>query len=133
MLVLKDVKDSLTTRLRLEDISGIRLSQDEVPVLIVAEQFTEKVMTKTIIAKNVPSDAHLRLFPTEVTVMLRIGISHFNDIDEKDVDVICPYPRQAMDKLPLQVICRNPYVTYTRCTPAAVEFLIEQTTNHSTK
>lgn len=131
MLVLREVKDSVTTRVRLESVSGIRLAQEEVDVRILAEQFTEKVLTKSIVAKNVPENAHLRLFPAEVNVMLRIGVSHFNDIDDSDVEVSCDFPTKAMDKLPLHVACSNPYVTFTRCTPAAVEFLIEQTKNNS--
>lgn len=126
VLVLRDVKDSVTTRVRLESVPGIRVTQEEVDVRIIAEQFTEKVLTKPIITKNVPENTYLRLFPAEVNVMLRIGVSHFNDIDESDVEVSCDFPTKAMDKLPLQVTCRNPYVTFTRCTPAAVEFLIEQ-------
>ena len=126
-LVLKDVKDSVATRVQLESVPGIRLSQDEIEVQVWAEQFTEKVVTKSIVAKNVPTNMHLRLFPAEVSVMLRIGVTHFNDIDEKDVEVSCDFPNKPMDKLPLHVTCSNPYVTFTRCNPAAVEFLIEQT------
>lgn len=133
VLVLKDVKDSAATRVRLEEIPGIRFEQNEVEVQIVTEQFTEKVVTKSVIAKNVPEDAHLRLFPTEVSVMLRIGVTHFNEIDEKDVEVSCDFPSKPTDKLPLHVTCRSPYVTLTRCNPAAVEFLIEQTKKTSDK
>ena len=133
VLVLKDVKDSAATRVRLEEIPGIRFEQNEVEVQIVTEQFTEKVVTKSVIAKNVPEDAHLRLFPTEVSVMLRIGVTHFNEIDEKDVEVSCDFPSKPTDKLPLHVTCRSPDVTMTRCNPAAVEFLIEQTKKTSDK
>jgi YbbR domain-containing protein len=133
VLVLKDVKDSVATRVRLEEIPGIRFEQNEVEVQIVTEQFTEKVVTKSVIAKNVPEDAHLRLFPAEVSVMLRIGVTHFNEIDEKDVEVSCDFPNKPTDKLPLHVTCRSPYVTLTRCNPAAVEFLIEQTKKTSDK
>ena len=133
VLVLKDVKDSAATRVRLEEIPGIRFEQNEVEVQIVTEQFTEKVVTKSVIAKNVPEDAHLRLFPAEVSVMLRIGVTHFNEIDEKDVEVSCDFPSKPTDKLPLHVTCRSPYVTLSRCNPAAVEFLIEQTKKTSDK
>ncbi len=130
-LILTDVKDSAIVQVPLTAIPGIRLAQSEVTVRIEAEQFTEKVITKPVIAKKVPANMHLRLFPAEVHVMLRIGVSRFNDIDDKDIVVSCDYPQTATDKLPLHVTCHNPYVTFTRCTPAAVEFLIEQTTNSS--
>lgn len=133
VLVLKDVKDSVATRVRLEDIPGVRFEQEDLAVLVVTEQFTEKVVTKSIIARNVPEHAHLRLFPAEVSVMLRIGVTHFNEIDEKDVEVSCDFPIKPTDKLPLRVTCRNPYVTLTRCNPAAVEFLIEQTKKTTNK
>lgn len=130
-LVLKDVKDTVTANVALAPIAGLRMDKNEVPVQVVSEQFTEKVMVRPIVAKAVPEQMHLRLFPSEVTVMLRIGVTHFNDIDEKDVEVSCVFPRGDMDKLPVQVSCRNPYVTFTRTTPAAVEFLIEKSAQTS--
>lgn len=130
-LVLKDIKDSIVLTATIAPLPNVRFAQNEVQVRVVTEQFTEKVIVKPIKTKNVPEGTHLRIFPSEVSVMLRIGIAHFNDVDEKDVEVWCKYPTQDVDRLPVQVSCRKPYVTVTRCTPAAVEFIIEQTHNVS--
>ena len=125
-LVLKDVKDSSIVTVSLAPVPGLRFAQDELDVQVLAEQFTEKVFVKHVIAKKVPAKTYLRLFPSEVNVMLRIGMAHFNEIDENDVEVTCDFPQQNTDKLLLHVNCHNPYVTFTRCNPPVVEFLIEK-------
>ncbi len=126
LLELKDLKDSVTTTIALTPIPNIRFAQNEVSVQVIAEQFTEKVFVKPISTKHVPEGKFLRLFPTEVTVMLRVGVAHFNDIDEQEVEITCDYPKTEMDKLPVHISCSNPFVTTMRTNPAAVEFLIEQ-------
>ena len=125
-LTASDIKDTvvLTTSLAVPD--GARVVDGNVRVTYVSEQFTEKVLTKHILARHVPEGVRLRLFPAEATVFLRVGVSHFNEIDDNEVRVSCNFPKEQTDKLPLRVECSNPYVTYSRCNPANVEFLIEK-------
>lgn len=125
-LTAEDIKDTVQLTTTLDVPDGARVVDKNVRVTYVAEQFTEKTLTKPIIARHVPEGTHLRLFPSEVTVFLRIGVAHFNDIDDNDVRVTCDFPKEPTDKLPLHIECGNPYVTYSRCNPANVEFLIEK-------
>lgn len=126
LLKAEDIKDTVVLTTTIAVPEGLRVVDNNVRVTYVAEQFTEKVLTKPIIPRHVPGGTHLRLFPNEVTVFLRVGVAHFNDINDNDVRVICEFPKAQTDKLPLQVECSNPYVTYSRCNPANAEFLIEK-------
>ena len=125
-LEVADIKDTLRTTASLHVPEGVRVQDTEIGVTFVAEQFTEKVLTLPIATHGVPGNTHLRLFPSEAAVHLRIGITHFNDLDKHDVEVYCDYPQAPAEKLQLKVKCTNPYVTYSRCTPSSVEFLIEK-------
>jgi YbbR domain-containing protein len=126
LLMAENIKDTVVLTATLNVPEGLRVVDNTIQVSYVSEQFTEKVLTKPIIARHVPEDTHLRLFPSEVTVSLRVGVAHFNEIDDNDVHVYCDYPRNGEEKLTLEVKCHNPYVTYSRCNPASVEFLIEK-------
>ena len=125
-ITVPNIKDTLITTATLDLPEGLRVVSPNIRVMFITEQFTEKTFTLPIIARHVPEDTHLRLFPAEVTVHLRIGVAHFNDISEKDVQVWCNYPTTHTDRLFPKVKCTNPYVTFSRTTPASVEFLIEK-------
>lgn len=126
LLTINEIKDTVQATTTLNVPAGIRVIDTEVSATFIAEQFTEKVLTLPIVAHCVPGKTHLKLFPSEATVHLRVGIAHFNDVDERNVEVYCDFPQAPADKLPLNIKCNCPYVTYSRCTPTSVEFLIEK-------
>jgi len=125
-LLIADIKDTVHTSAILTLPFGIRAEKDAITVTLIAEQFTEKVFTLPIGKRHVPKDIHLRLFPSETTVHLRVGVAHFGEINEADIHVYCDFPHAPADKLPIHIQCNNPLVTYSRCTPSSVEFLIEK-------
>ncbi len=125
-LTVSEIKDTLQVTATLSSPAGIRLADNHITVTYIAEQFTEKVLTMPITAHGVPAATHLRLFPSEAAVHLRVGVSHFNEVSERDVHLYCEYPHAPVEKLPVIIQCTNPYVTFSRCTPASVEFLIEK-------
>ena len=126
LFTISDIKDTVSFFATIATPEGLRVANEQVKVTYITEQFTEKVFTMPILPKHVPEGVYLRLFPAEVTVHLRVGVAHFNEISESDVQVWCDYPTSQTDKLTPQVKCSNPYVTLSRCTPASVEFLIEK-------
>ena len=125
-LTLHDIKDTLHTTVLLALPAGVRTNNDTVSVTFVAEQFTEKEFLLPVQTHHLPHGVHLRLFPAEVAVYLRVGVAHFNDISEQDVEVYCDYPTTPAEKLPVHVKATNPYISLTRTNPASVEFLIEK-------
>jgi hypothetical protein len=125
-LIVADIKDTVEATVSLAVPAGVRVTEKDIQVTYTAEQFTEKELLLPIKTHHVPSGTHLRLFPSEVAVYLRVGVEHFNEIREQDIEVYCDYPQAPADKLTLKVRCDNPFVTCTRCNPASVEFLIEK-------
>ncbi len=125
-LALSDIKDSLRVSVALQDIEGIRFAHTTVTLSALAEQFTEKVFTLPIHVLGAPSGVTLRLFPPTVDVAVRVGISHFNEVTEADMQVECTYPEQQINQLPLHLSYTSPYITKTRIMPAEVEYIIEK-------
>ncbi len=122
---------SLSTTVGLVPISNVRFSQDKVNISINTEQFTEKVFNVPIQTLGVPAGETLRLFPQMVDVTIRVGISHFNDITQNDVQVVCNYPKNTSPssqnaKLPLSVSYSSKHITAARLSPATVEYIIEK-------
>lgn len=125
-LVLSNIQDTVQAIAQLIAPSHIRLSQSAVSVRVVSERFTEQVMTIPLEADNVPEGEVLRLFPSEVEVRLRIGVSHFASLSEEQVHAVCHYPTRTQERLTVHVKCNNPWVTYVRSNPSSVEYIIEQ-------
>ncbi len=126
VLDLSQIKDNVSVSVALQPIDGVRFAASTVMLEAVAEQFTEKVFTRPIYVRGVPEGETLRLFPPTAEVVVRVGISHFNDVTASDVHVECTYPKQQLGQLPLQLRYTSPYITQSRITPTEVEYIIEK-------
>ena len=103
-----------------------RLETDSVDIRIIAERFTEKKFTVPLKVKGVPEGSHIRLFPREVEVSVRMGISHFAQVQAEDIHASCTYTPERTDKLDVDIYYTNPYITAAWTYPAVVEFILEQ-------
>ncbi|MBO5619660.1 MAG: hypothetical protein J5902_06730 [Paludibacteraceae bacterium] len=125
-VTLEELSDTTRTRVALSLPPGIRCETDSVDVSIIAERFTEKKFIIPLHVTGVPEGAHIRLFPREIEVNLRVGMSHFCQVQSTDVRAICVYSPERKDKLDVELRYTNPYITSAWAYPAVVEFLIEQ-------
>ena len=66
----------------------------------------------------------MRLFPPEVDVNVRVGISHFADVQANDLRAVCVYSPEWKDKLDVELHYTNPFITAAWTYPAAVEYLL---------
>ena len=123
---LKDVSDTLEQRLALALPEHVRANVDSVTLTVVAERFTEKRFILPLQVNGVPENMRLRLFPHEVEVRVRMGISHFSEVQAKDIRAVCTYSSQRVDKLDVELRYSNPYITAAWAYPGVVEFLVEQ-------
>ena len=105
---------------------GIRAEQDSVEVQIICERFTEKKFIVPVQAIGVPEGYHIRLFPQEVEVNVRMGMSHFAQVQPKDIQARCIYSPERRDKLDVEIHYTNPYITSAWIYPGVVEFILEQ-------
>ena len=124
--LLTDLRDTCLLVLALDAPEGIRLTQDSVKVQVITERYTEKQFRLPIKPAEVREGEQLRVFPQEVSVTVRVGLSHFSEVTEEDFRVTCPYPTLHDNKLPIRVDCRSPYSSNLRFFPQEAEFIVER-------
>lgn len=121
-----NLSDTMTLHEALAIPEGIRAEQDSVEVQIICERFTEKKFIVPVHAIGVPEGYHIRLFPKEVEVSVRMGMSHFAQVQPKDIQARCVYSPERRDKLDVEIHYTNPYITSAWIYPGVVEFILEQ-------
>ena len=123
---LSEISDTMRVRCALEVPQGIRAEEDSVELCIIAERFTEKKFTIPVHIKGVPDGYHIRLFPKEVEVSVRVGMNHFSQVKANDIHASCAYSPERTDKLDVEISYTNPYITAAWAYPGVVEFILEQ-------
>ena len=123
---LSEVSDTMRVRCALEVPQGVRAEEDSVELCIIAERFTEKKFTIPVHIKGVPDGYHIRLFPKEVEVSVRVGMNHFSQVKANDIHATCAYSPERTDKLDVEISYTNPYITAAWAYPGVVEFILEQ-------
>ncbi len=123
---LSEVSDTIRVRCALEVPQGVRAEEDSVELCIIAERFTEKKFTIPVHIKGVPEGYHIRLFPKEVEVSVRVGMNHFSQVKANDIHATCAYSPERTDKLDVEISYTNPYITAAWAYPGVVEFILEQ-------
>ena len=123
---LSEISDTMRVRCALEVPQGIRAEEDSVDLCIIAERFTEKKFTIPVHIKGVPEGYHIRLFPKEVEVSVRVGMNHFSQVKANDIHASCAYSPERTDKLDVEISYTNPYITAAWAYPGVVEFILEQ-------
>lgn len=93
---------------------------------LLNERPTEKVLTLPVKVRGEPKDKHLRLFPAEVKVTVKVPMKHYHDVTDKDVQAFVTFPTGDVSMLDVQTKYNKPYILGTRVTPGALEFIIEQ-------
>jgi len=125
-IVLSDMMDTTDTRVAIVAPRNVRIETDSIDVRVVTERFTEKKFIVPIHVKGVPEDSRIRLFPKEVEVNARVGISHFQQVKARDIKATCTYSPEYTEKLDVEISYNNPYITSAWAYPGVVEFILEQ-------
>ena len=123
---LTNLSDTSDIRMALVIPPHMRASTDSVTLRVVTERFTEKKFIVPIQVNGLPAGQHIRLFPNEVEVSIRVGMTHFAQVQPTDVHAVCTYSPERIDKLDVELRYTNPYITAAWVYPAVVEFLLEQ-------
>lgn len=124
-IIVSDLRDNIRLQTQLQVPEGIRVSSTSVQVEWQSEQFTEKSFTLPLQVLDVPEGKHIRLFPQQINVIVRVGISHFEMVQQNDLQAICHYPIQQCKALPVEVTTTNPYISNIRFSPTSVEYIIQ--------
>ena len=123
---IKDLHDTVNCSAALIIPQGIRTPIKQADITLIAEQFTDKNFTLPIQVIDVPAGENVHLFPQQVSITVRVGISHFAQIQASDFQAVCAYPEQATNTLPIQIIHSNPHITQIRTNIREVEYIIER-------
>lgn len=123
--VFHNIRDSFCAEVPLIQPAGTRLSTTKVQIQTFAGQYTEKSFTVPIVAKGVPKDMHLRTFPAEVNVVVKVEMAHFSDVTEKDLQAQCTFPKNKVKILPISIVTNNRHILGYRINPSEVEYIIE--------
>lgn len=123
---LTELTDTTDVLLALVIPQRVRAEMDSVRLRVITERFTEKKFIVPIEQRGVPEGMHLRLFPNEVEVSARVGISHFTQVTPEDIKAVCIYSTGISDKLDVELRYSNPYITSAWAYPCVVEFMVEQ-------
>lgn len=115
---------AVTSALELPE--GVTAEREAVEIACAAELFTEKSFTLPIKMRGLPEGVSMRLFPQQVTIVVRVGMSHFAQVHAADFKAYCQYPKQASTALEVQIEHRNPYIKAIRISPEKVEYMINQ-------
>lgn len=126
-VVFDNLSDTLRKPIAIAIPKGIRPETDSTVVQIITEQFTEKKFALKLIVKNAPENYRIRLFPDEVEVSVRVGVSHFAQVKASDINVSCTYNPERKDKLDVELdYSANSHITSAWVYPGEVEYLLEQ-------
>ena len=117
-IVTKDVALLLPT--------GVRASFSTTTVVWKAEQFTEKSFDLPILVEGLPYGETMHPFPKMTTVTIRVGISHFAEVNAADLRAVCHYPNYEQSTLPVEIKTTNPHITQVRSSIREVEYIIER-------
>ncbi len=122
----KDLCDTTVLRVALAIPKGMRAGNDSVDVRVITERFTEKKFTLPLHVIGVPEGYAIRLYPKEVEVSVRMGISHFAQVQEHDIRAVCTYSPNRKDKLDVELHYSKPCITFAWAYPSVVEYLLIQ-------
>ena len=98
----------------------------EVNVEMTSEQFTDKSFVIPIQVRDLPASESIHLFPQEVSIVVRVGVSHFAQVTEKDFQVYCYYPTPQQQTLHVNIETNNPFITKMRSNIREVEYIIKR-------
>ena len=128
-LDLSNIIDTITKKVEMAKIRGVKFIPDEIECTFCPDIYTEKTVEVPIIGVNFPYDKVLRTFPSKVNITFRIGVGQFKTVTADDFLVVVSYDellRSNSDKCTVK-LQRVPFnISQISVSPTQVDYLIEQ-------
>jgi len=115
--------------LKLQPIENVEYSINKVSVTIPVEKFTEVALKIPIEVMNMPDSISLRMFPNDVEIIYRLGLSDFDKVNEHMFEAVVDYADKENnigDKLKVDIRKAPEYVMITDYHPKNIEYIIER-------
>jgi hypothetical protein len=123
------INENVELDMKLQPIENVEYSVDEVSITIPVEKFTEVAIKIPIEVLNVPDTLFLRMFPNEVEIVYRVGLSDFGKVNEHMFQAVVDYADKENNignKLKVDLRKAPEYVMITDYHPKNIEYIIEK-------
>jgi len=104
-IVRRNLKETAEVEAKIVPIPGARVEPASVKITIPVEPLVSEESTVTVVARNVPKDISLLLFPSKVNVRYFVPMSHFGD-EDPGIEVWVDYDDTSLvgtKKLPIRI------------------------------
>lgn len=125
-----NINDNIKTTLAIalpENSDRLNFQTKNVNVSAQVEKFSEKIVQRPVIVKNVPDSLSVRTFPTAVNILVRTALKDLKKITPEDFEVVCNYetPTEG-NKLKLKIDQAPNIVGEVKLQIEEVEFLVKK-------
>ncbi|WP_321343187.1 hypothetical protein [uncultured Draconibacterium sp.] len=123
----KELDKTITRNIKLIHPTSTTVVPVEALLQIEVEKYTEKQIRIPIQVINKPADVRIKLFPSEITLNCRVGLSEFDNISDADFRAMVDYATisNSESRLRVKITDKPSFVEITRFSPESVEYLIE--------
>ncbi len=127
-LVMNDIEDTITIKLALQKVKGVKMKPDSVEVQACVDLFTTKTVRVPIYTENIPPNKIIRTFPLMADVTFKVSATMFNTVLPEDFIVVVDYNsiHQGDTKCRLQIRETPDGIYNAKVNPAMIDFVIEQ-------
>ena len=100
---------------------------EKVTVKIPVERFTEKELKIPVQIKNKPGNVKIKLFPSDVTISILVGLSEFENVTSSDFVVTVDYNsiKNSVETIEVKIEKKPTFIEILRISPETVEYLTE--------
>lgn len=106
---------------------NLSVSPDHVLIKVEVDTYTEKELTIPLKVRNQPENSFVKLFPSEIKIIISVGLSEFDKIGPADFEASVDFATASKESETLKVIIdKQPELNQViRFVPERVEYLIE--------
>lgn len=120
--------DTVVSTVSVAPVPGVLLSDDNVQMTIIAQQYTEKSIEVPVTGIHFPDGVMLKSFPSKAVVIVWVRMSDYDRVGASDFHVVVDYNDIAGRdgiKAPLRIFSQPAYVRNVRLQTRTVEYLME--------
>ncbi|MCQ2112301.1 MAG: hypothetical protein MJY95_03045 [Bacteroidaceae bacterium] len=127
-VVYSDVEDTISFRVALQHMKGVKMVPDSVDVRACVDLYTSKVLKVPIYCENIPDNKILRTFPLMADVSFKVSATLFSNITPDDFIVVVDFNSIKPDDRKCRLLVRDvpEGVSNVKVSPEMVDYVIEQ-------
>lgn len=125
------LKDSVSKKVKLKRINGVRFLDEKVKIKIPVDKFTETSIEKLIDIRNAPDSLNIKVFPRTVKIKYKVTLSQYDEVAASGFKPYIKYTDASSAITPDQRIkvyidTLPEFAHSVDIYPKSVEFLIER-------